>query len=89
VIQKTSIQPGRDKLRGIFNYAHLYRPWHLHLVHGRSGEQKPTDATDWNRYGVREICTRCGYQTDVHLRRIFKRRFGCSMRDYRNRLCKL
>ena len=30
-----------------------------------------------------EVCTRCGYQTDVHLRRIFKKHFGCSMRDYR------
>jgi len=30
-----------------------------------------------------EVCTRCGYRTDVHLRRIFKRRFGCSMRDFR------
>jgi len=50
VIQETSVQPGRDKLRGIFNYAHLYGPWHLHLVHGRSGEQKPTLATDWKGY---------------------------------------
>lgn len=32
------------------------------------------------------VCTRCGYSTDVHLRRIFKRRFGCSMREYRTRL---
>jgi LacI family transcriptional regulator len=30
-----------------------------------------------------EVCTRCGYQSDVHLRRIFKKQFGCSMRDYR------
>ena len=50
VIQETSVQPGRDKLRGIFNYAHLYGPWHLQLVHGRSGEQKPTDANDWKGY---------------------------------------
>jgi LacI family transcriptional regulator len=50
VIQETSVQPGRDKLRGIFNYAHLYGPWHLHLVHGRSGELKPTVATDWKGY---------------------------------------
>jgi len=33
-----------------------------------------------------EVCTRSGYQTDVHLRRIFKKRFGLSMRDYRDRL---
>jgi LacI family transcriptional regulator len=46
VIQETSVQPGRDKLKGIFNYAHLYGPWHLHLVHGRSGEQMPT-AAEW------------------------------------------
>lgn len=50
VIQETSVQPGRDKLRGIFNYAHLYGPWHLHLVHGRSGEQKPTVLADWKNY---------------------------------------
>jgi LacI family transcriptional regulator len=50
VIQETSVQPGRDKLRGIFNYAHLYGPWHLHLVHGRSGEQKPATAADWGGY---------------------------------------
>lgn len=50
VIQETSVQPGRDKLRGIFNYTHLYGPWHLHLVHGRSGEQKPTSSTEWKGY---------------------------------------
>jgi LacI family transcriptional regulator len=50
VIQETSVQPGRDKLRGIFNYAHLYGPWHLYLVHGRSGEHKPTAATGWRGY---------------------------------------
>ncbi len=50
VIQETCVQPGRDKLRGIVNYAHLYGPWHIHLVHGRSGEDKPTIATDWKGY---------------------------------------
>lgn len=50
VIQETSVQPGRDKLQGIFNYARLYGPWHLHLVHGRSGESKPNTATDWKSY---------------------------------------
>jgi LacI family transcriptional regulator len=50
VIQETSVQPGRDKLQGIFNYARLYGPWHLHLVHGRSGESRPTAATDWKDY---------------------------------------
>lgn len=50
VIQETSVQPGRDKLRGIFNYAHLYGPWHLHLIHGRSGEQKPNSFSDLNAY---------------------------------------
>lgn len=30
-----------------------------------------------------EICSRCDYQTDIHLRRLFKARFGCSMREYR------
>jgi len=50
VIQETSVQPGRDKLQGIFNYAHLYGPWHLHLIHGRSGEQRPTSSTHWKEY---------------------------------------
>jgi len=50
VIQETSVQPGRDKLTGIFNYAHLYGPWNLHLVHGRSGERKPTVVNDWKGY---------------------------------------
>ncbi len=50
VIQETSVQPGRDKLRGIFNYAHLFGPWHLHLVQGRSGEERPTSADDWIAY---------------------------------------
>ena len=50
VIQETSVQPGRDKLQGIFNYARLYGPWHLHLVHGRAGEQRPELFTDWAFY---------------------------------------
>lgn len=50
VIQETSVQPGRDKLRGIFNYAHLYGPWHLHLIHGRAGEQTPASAGDFKCY---------------------------------------
>lgn len=50
VIQETSVQPGRDKLRGIFNYTHLYGPWHLYLVHGRLGEQKPFSAADCKEY---------------------------------------
>ena len=50
VIQETSVQPGRDKLQGIFNYARLYGPWHLHLVHGRLGEQTPACANDFKNY---------------------------------------
>jgi LacI family transcriptional regulator len=50
VIQETNMQPGRDKLRGIFNYAHLYGPWHLRVIQGRVGEQKPTSTTDWKDY---------------------------------------
>lgn len=30
-----------------------------------------------------EICDRCNYQTDIHLRRLFKRHFDCTMREYR------
>lgn len=50
VIQETSVQPGRDKLQGIFNYAHLYGPWNIHLIHGRSGEQRPKTVNDLQRY---------------------------------------
>lgn len=50
VIQETSVQPGRDKLQGIFNYAHLYGPWNIHLVHGRSGEQRPKTVNDLRGY---------------------------------------
>ncbi|HRR32784.1 MAG TPA: DNA-binding transcriptional regulator [Kiritimatiellia bacterium] len=50
VIQETSVQPGRDKLLGIFNYAHLYGPWNIHLVHGRSGEQRPRSLNDLRGY---------------------------------------
>ena len=47
VIQETNMQPGRDKLQGIFKYAHLYGPWHLRVVQGRAGEHKPSSTTDW------------------------------------------
>jgi len=50
VIQESSVQPGRDKLQGIFNYARLYGPWHLHLVHGRSGEQRPSSSANRKGY---------------------------------------
>jgi len=50
VIQETSVQPGRDKLQGIFNYAHLSGPWNIHLVHGRSGEQRPKTVNDLRGY---------------------------------------
>lgn len=50
VIQETSVQPGRDKLRGIFKYAHLYGPWHVHLVHGRLGEARPGSVRELRAY---------------------------------------
>jgi len=50
VIQETCLQPGRDKLQGIFNYIHLYGPWHLHLVQSRADEQKIRSLRDWNEY---------------------------------------
>ncbi len=34
-------------------------------------------------FSIREITDRSGYQTDDHLRRIFKRHFGMTMREYR------
>jgi len=36
-------------------------------------------------FSLSEICERCNYQTDIPLRRLFKRRFGLTMREYRNR----
>ena len=50
VIQETSVQPGRDKVQGIFNYARLYGPWNIHLIHGRSGEQRPKTFNDLRGY---------------------------------------
>lgn len=50
VVQETSVQPGRDKLRGIFDYVHLYGPWHVHLVQGRAGEPRPTSAAELKEY---------------------------------------
>lgn len=50
VIQETCVLPGRDKLRGIFNYIRLYGPWHLHLIQSRAGEQEIRSLADWNEY---------------------------------------
>ena len=50
VIQETSMQPGRDKLRGIFKYVHLYGPWHINLIQGRQGEPRPKSVEDWGKY---------------------------------------
>ena len=50
VIQETSMKSGRDKLAGIFRYAHLYGPWHLHVVQGRIGEKRPSFPSDWSAY---------------------------------------
>ena len=50
VIQETSMQPGRDKLQGIFNYVRLFGPWHLHLIQSRASEQKIRGLSDWNAY---------------------------------------
>ncbi len=50
VIQETCVQPGKDKLQGIFNYVHLYGPWHLHLIQSRAGEQTIRALADWNEY---------------------------------------
>ncbi len=50
VIQETCVLPGRDKLQGIFNYLHLYGPWHLHLIQSRASEQEIRTLEDWNAY---------------------------------------
>ncbi len=44
------MQPGRDKLRGIFKYVHLYGPWHVNLIQGRQGELRPQSTADWDKY---------------------------------------
>jgi len=36
-------------------------------------------------FPIREITDRCGYQTDDHLRRMFKRHFGTTMREFRRK----
>lgn len=50
VVQETSMKAGRDKVAGIFRYAHLYGPWHLHVVQGRIGENRPLLLRDWGSY---------------------------------------
>jgi len=50
VVMPTVEKACRDKLQGIFNYAHLYGPWNIHLVHGRSGEQRPKTVNDLRGY---------------------------------------
>ena len=50
ILQESGIQPGRDKLRGIFRYVHLYGPWHINLVQGRQGELCPQSPEDWGKY---------------------------------------
>ncbi len=50
VIQETCVLPGKDKIQGIFNYMHLYGPWHVHLIQSRAGEQKIRGLSDWNEY---------------------------------------
>ncbi|HNX33860.1 MAG TPA: DNA-binding transcriptional regulator [Kiritimatiellia bacterium] len=35
---------------------------------------------------IRDIGERCGYETEIYLKVLFKKRFGMTMREYRNRL---
>lgn len=68
VLQETSVQPGQDKLRGIFNYAHLYGPWNLHLLYGRAGEIRLKSFSDWKGYdGL--IVGQMMIETAEHLKR--------------------
>ena len=50
VIQETSMHTGREKVRGILEYAKLYGPWKLHLVHGRASEDRPTTESDFDAF---------------------------------------
>ena len=34
---------------------------------------------------ISQICDDCGYLCNAHLKRLFRKRFGMSMREYRNR----
>ena len=34
---------------------------------------------------INEICEQCGYRTETHARRVFKKQMGCTMRDYRSK----
>ena len=33
---------------------------------------------------LNEICAQCGYRSETHARRVFKKQMGCTMRDYRS-----
>jgi len=50
VVQETSMHSGRDKVRGVFNYASLYGPWNIRLISGRSGEMRPRSLADLRGY---------------------------------------
>lgn len=50
VLQEASVKAGRNKIRGIFEYARLYGPWNLFLLHGREGEQTPRDLIGGGTY---------------------------------------
>ncbi|MFO7936594.1 MAG: DNA-binding transcriptional regulator [Kiritimatiellia bacterium] len=44
------MKPGRDKLQGIFNYVHLYGPWHLDMIQSRASEHTIRMSRNWNEY---------------------------------------
>lgn len=50
VIQETSVQSGRERVQGVFNYAHIHGPWHLQLIQQVTGEIRPETLRDWQGY---------------------------------------
>ena len=52
LIFPTSIQTCRRMLSGILHYIHQHRPWELHIIEDREGEQKLRSTQAWSGTGI-------------------------------------
>ncbi len=52
VLLPTSVKVSRDMRRGILQYVYRNGPWGLHIIEGRSGEQKLVRMKEWGCTGI-------------------------------------
>jgi len=52
VLLPTSVKVSRDMRRGILQYVYRHGPWGLHIIEGRSGEQKLVRMKEWGCTGI-------------------------------------